>query len=262
MTRATRRPNRLSLLVTKAAPRGLVKRPCPQVRRERSTGPIKAEYKDRTAGDGPVTALRADVCVEAVMNVPVNNPQRAVRAALMAFTVASLLCACSSGQAGPAVPTNTGSGSAGPTSASSSPSPGVTDSSLNQALDAYQQYWAAQVSSQARPSRPQDASLAQYAQGQALAGAQSTLLIFRQNGVAMTGRPVLHPTATKTVGQPDVITISDCVDSSNWKPVYVATGKSALAPGQAVRVVVESTVVKASGRWVVATSNAQRDRSC
>jgi len=262
MTPTTKLQRGSSLVVTNAVSDALAWRLCPQVRSERRTGPTKARYKDRTTGDKAVTALRTDVCVEAVINVPGNNTQRAVRAAVTALTAASLLCACSNGQAEPSVPTNTGSGSASPPSTSSSPSPGVTDPSLTQALDAYQRYWAAQVSSQARPTRPQDAALAQNARGQALAGAQSTLLLFRQNGVAMTGRPVLHPVASKTVGQADVITISDCVDSSNWKPVYIATGKSALAPGQAARVVLESTVVQANGRWLVATSNAQRDRSC
>jgi len=119
------------------------------------------------------------------------------------------------------------------------------------------------VNSQAHPAKPQDPNLAKYAIDKALAGAQETVILFRRGGIAMLGKPT-HETGVTGVklGDPPTVSITDCVDSTNWKPVYVATGKSALAPGQSVRVLVESTATVFDGRWVISTSVAHRDRSC
>ena len=79
----------------------------------------------------------------------------------------------------------------------------------------------------------------------------------------MLGKPTHETDVTGVkLGDPPTVSITDCVDSTNWKPVYVATGKSALAPGQSVRVLVESTATVFDGRWVISTSVAHRDRSC
>lgn len=172
----------------------------------------------------------------------------------------ALLAGCSTQTEQPSPSTTPPSATA--TTPTMQTTPSGEDPALAPALDAYQRYWAAQARSQAHPSEPQDVGLAQNARGQALAGAQSTLLLFRQNGIATTGQPILHPVASVRAGRSDVVDISDCVDSSGWKPIYVATGKSALAPGQSPRTVIESSVVLVGGHWLVATSTAQRDRSC
>lgn len=101
-----------------------------------------------------------------------------------------------------------------------------------------------------------------YASGQALAGAQSTLLLFRQNGIAMRGDPIRDPHVTSVDTAARTVAVVDCVDSSNWKPVYVATGKSALAPGQSPRVVVNSTLELSRGVWTVSSSVVHRDQTC
>jgi hypothetical protein len=56
--------------------------------------------------------------------------------------------------------------------------------------------------------------------------------------------------------------ITDCVDSTDWVPVHAKTGKSARAPGQKTRVIMESTAETYDGRWVIRTSLARRDRTC
>jgi hypothetical protein len=184
----------------------------------------------------------------------------ACRAVLAAILGAFVLVGCTEAPQDP-LPTSSSPGTR-PSSSSAAPTVSTTPTEAAAALAAYERYWAAQVASQADPTRRQDADLARYATGEALAGAQSTLLLFRQNGVAMRGEPVLSPTLTgASLGSADV-EIVDCVDSTNWKPVYVATGKSALAPGQALRVQVVSRVQLANGRWVVTSSVTQRDRTC
>ncbi|HEY5514814.1 MAG TPA: hypothetical protein VIK12_01240, partial [Pengzhenrongella sp.] len=56
--------------------------------------------------------------------------------------------------------------------------------------------------------------------------------------------------------------ITDCVDAANWQPVYVATGASAAAPDQAMRVVTESTAFVIDGSWRIRTSVVYRDQTC
>lgn len=165
--------------------------------------------------------------------------------------------------------TEPSSPSSSSTTTSPSPSNSVTNSTssaeptaANEALAAYHGYWAAQTRSQADPAKPQDPNLARYAKGKALAGAQSTLLLFRQNGIAMRGAPELNPHVTSIDSAGGLVSVVDCVDSTNWKPVYVASGKSALAPGQAPRVVVDSTIALSGGRWAVSTSVVHRDQTC
>lgn len=185
---------------------------------------------------------------------------QAWRVLLAALVGAFILAGCTEAKPDPEP---TSSSPSAPSSAfSATPSVSTTPSEAAAALDAYERYWAAQVASQADPTGRQDPSLARYAAGEALAGAQSTLLLFRQNGVAMQGEPVLSPNLTGASMGSTEVEILDCVDSTNWKPIYVATGKSALAPGQQLRVQVVSRVELSDGRWVVTSSVTQRDRSC
>lgn len=200
---------------------------------------------------------------EAVIGVNEGiRPGRAVYAG-MALAVLVPLSACSSPSVtqGPTVSTSSSAASTSPSTPSSSPDP--TASASSAALASYDAFWVAQVNSQARPAKPQDPNLARYAIDKALAGAQETIILFRRGGVAMLGKPTHERDVTGVkLGDPPTVSITDCVDSTNWKPVYVATGKSALAPGQSVRVLVESTATVFDGRWVISSSVAHRDRSC
>jgi hypothetical protein len=182
------------------------------------------------------------------------------RPVLAALIGAIALVGCTAGQQDP-LPTST-SPDTRPSASSAAPTGSTTPTETAAALAAYEGYWAAQIASQADPTRRQDANLARYAAGEALAGAQSTLLLFRQNGVAMRGEPVLSPSVSGASPGGTEVEVVDCVDSTNWKPVYVATGKSALAPGQALRLLVVSRVELSDGRWVVTSSVTQRDRTC
>jgi hypothetical protein len=131
------------------------------------------------------------------------------------------------------------------------------------ALAAYRGFWQAQVQAQADPTREVPPALRTFAVDKALANVEAAVLLYRQQGIEVRGEPALSPEVTSlSLGATPVVAIRDCVDSSRWTPVFVATGRSALAPSQPSRVVVESTATTHAGRWVIRTSTAHRDRTC
>ncbi len=191
-----------------------------------------------------------------------NRPSRAVYAGL-ALAVLVPLSACSS----PSVthsPTASTSSSRPSTSASTpSSSPDPTASARSEALASYSSYWTAKVASFADPASKPDPKLASFAIDKALAEAQSTVLVLRRAGIAMRGEPRHTAQATAVqLGDPSMVTIQDCLDSTTWTPVYVATGKSALAPGQPTHVIVDSLATVYDGRWVIRESITHKDRPC
>ncbi len=131
------------------------------------------------------------------------------------------------------------------------------------ALAAYAGFWAAKVASQADPTQPPPKALEKYSTDKALAEALATVLILRRNKIHMQGAPT-HAVQVVQVqtDDPTRVTLTDCLDSSKWIPLFTETGKSALAPGQSARVVVESVATQYAGRWVIKSSVAYRDRSC
>jgi hypothetical protein len=119
------------------------------------------------------------------------------------------------------------------------------------------------VASFADPASKPDPKLSSFAIDKALAEAQSTLLVLRRAGIAMHGQPGHTARATAvTLGNPSTVTIQDCLDSTHWTPVYEATGKSALAPGQSTRVLVDSLATVYNGRWVIRESITHKDKPC
>lgn len=186
------------------------------------------------------------------------------KAFLLAVLIAVVMSGCT-GSDTPAPdlsPTTSGSSSApGATSARSS---SAADPATEQAvLTAYRGYWAQRVKAQAAPSEGVPTALATYAVDKAAADVASSLVLFTQQGIEIRGEPVLSPAVTAvTSGNPATASIRDCVDSTNWTPVFADTGASALPPGQPTRVIVESTASTYAGRWVIRTSTVFRDRTC
>jgi hypothetical protein len=131
------------------------------------------------------------------------------------------------------------------------------------ALAAYSAYWAAVVASFADPTQPQDPALEANAGHTALTDAQSVLIKYRTDGIHMVGEPVFSPMATDVaLGANPTVTVADCLDVSDWQPVFTASGESAGAPGQNSRVSYESSVVKLDDRWLVWTVTVDRDATC
>lgn len=155
------------------------------------------------------------------------------------------------------------SASTTPTTAATSPStdPAVAEAT-QEVLDAYRGYWAAKVASYADPSKDQDPNLAVYAIDTALTDAQATLASMRHDGIYVPGEPVLDPEVSDVDLAASTATVTDCVDTSNWQPLFVASDESAAAPGQSTRVLATATASVYGGRWVIAAYAVERDRTC
>ena len=183
------------------------------------------------------------------------------RAALLGLLAAAILTACT--RPGPE-PTGSATPTPTPTSSTASPTTAPEIVAAEEAiLEAYRGYWAAKVASYADPVQPQDPNLEVYADDTALTDAQTTIFTLRENGIAIPGEPVLAPVVSDIVLTPEAsATIRDCVDAANWQPIYVATGESAAAPDQSLRVVTESTAFISEGSWRIRTSVVFRDQTC
>jgi hypothetical protein len=197
----------------------------------------------------------------------VNEGTRPGRAAYAGLALAVLvpLSACSGPSAtqSPTVSTSTSESDASTSPSTPSPSPDPTASASSAALASYAAFWDAKVESQAKPAQGPPATLARYSIDKALADAQAAILIFRHSGIEMRGKPAHSAEVTSvTLTATPMVSIRDCLDSTRWLPVYSASGKSALAPGQSARVVVDSTATTYDGRWVISASVAHRDQPC
>lgn len=207
----------------------------------------------------------SDSRFEAVIGVNEGTrPSRAVCAGL-ALAVLVPLSACSGPSATQSPTVSTSTSESGPSTSPStpSPSPDPTASASSAALASYTAFWDAKVASQAKPAQGPPAALARYSIDKALADAQAAILIFRHSGIEMRGKPAHSAEVTSvTLTATPMVSIRDCLDSTRWLPVYSASGKSALAPGQSARVVVDSTATTYDGRWVISASVAHRDQPC
>jgi hypothetical protein len=185
---------------------------------------------------------------------------------VLGIAVLLALAACTSPDPQPtpsSAVSSTSPSSLGTETASTPPNRAADATVTSAILTAYRGYWDVRVGILAHPPEAIPKELATYAVDKAAADVASSALLFRQQGIELRGEPVLSPAVTAvTTGEPATASITDCVDSTRWTPVYAATGKSALPPGQPMRVVVESTASTYSGRWVIRTSTAFRDRTC
>ena len=169
------------------------------------------------------------------------------------------------------------------TNDTSPPSPGTTSTSLRPTstptstpsvdpavaqaevaiLEAYRGFWAAQVRALVDPSVAPPAELSEFAVDKAFAGVGEALLTYQRQGIIVTGEPVLDPTVDNvTLGGNASAHITDCVDSSNWVPIFRDSRKPAAAPGQSPRLVVESWAIVYDARWVIRETLIHRDQPC
>ena len=188
--------------------------------------------------------------------------------ATLVMVVALLVAACSPHAQVPTPTVSVPSATSRAPSPTGSPSVDPTVEAVQAPiLTAYRGYWDAQVRVLKDPGAYADltggnwAQVQQVAVDKALANLASTAQLYAKNGIANVGEPVLAPVVSKVVpGQSAAI--ADCVDGTNWQPVYTTSGKSAAAPGQAPRLVVNSTAIFYAGRWVVSDSLVDRQSTC
>ncbi|MCU1493409.1 MAG: hypothetical protein JWO62_1173 [Acidimicrobiaceae bacterium] len=173
---------------------------------------------------------------------------RSVAAALLALTAAS----CNGSSTPKAQPTPSDNASA---SSTADPNALASDS----ALAAYRGFRRAQVAAEA-VANAHDPALAKYAGDKALAQERANLLQLASAGIVVRGAPVLHPVVDSA--SPQAVTITDCVDTTGWQPVYKATGKSAAAPGQPTTVLATALARPYGDGWLIVELTTERSRPC
>lgn len=127
------------------------------------------------------------------------------------------------------------------------------------ALAAYRGFRKAQVAAEAL-ANAHSADLAKYAGDKALAQERANLLQLAQAGIVVRGAPLLDPRVSSVTAT--AVTITDCVDTAHWQPVYKATGKSAAAPGQPTRVLARALARPYADRWLIQELTTDRSRPC
>ncbi|SDD23333.1 hypothetical protein SAMN05216410_3006 [Sanguibacter gelidistatuariae] len=209
----------------------------------------------------------------------VRDGQKCARFEVVAFaaTLALMLTACGGGAASPTpTATTSSSPSATATTEPATPLPATTeppveptpssDPTIEQAtadiLEVYRAWWDARIQFMADPMN-EPPELSYHSQDDALVGLREAADLYVYNGIITTGAPVIFPVVSDVSFEASgSATIRDCVDVTNWLPVYVATGDSALAPNQLMRVVSISTAFIYAGRWVIGDTAVYRETSC
>jgi hypothetical protein len=191
-----------------------------------------------------------------------NNLMQLRNAAVFGIVAAAFLAACTSGGSDPS-PTPTRTVTPSPTATATAtvdPQSAAAEAAI---LEAYKGYWHAKVASFADPMKDQDPNLQHFAVDTALADAQEAILSFRSNGIAVVGEPGLAPVVSDIVlSEVKSAKITDCVDITNWQPVYAATGASAAPADQNLRVPTESTAYFFDGHWTIRASVVDREKTC
>ncbi|MER5352593.1 hypothetical protein ABT093_19950 [Kitasatospora sp. NPDC002551] len=106
-------------------------------------------------------------------------------------------------------------------------------------------------------------NLEAYTADKALAGVKVAVAYYEKNNLAVKGHPLLTPQvqAVDLQGQPNRVTIRDCVDTSNFLPVNKTTGQQSITDGK-YRQVMNSVVQLLDGRWLVTDSAYDREQTC
>ena len=161
-------------------------------------------------------------------------------------------------------------GSEPPSSSPSSPSPSssataspdATTAAGEAALAAYRGFRRAQIAAEA-VANARHPDLAKYAGDKALAQERANLFQLEQAGIVVTGQPILAPEVTAvSLGASPRVTITDCVDTSGWTPIYKNTGKSAAAPNQPSRVLATALARPYGQGWIIVELTTDRSRPC
>ena len=129
-------------------------------------------------------------------------------------------------------------------------------------LVAYTAWWDARVRYMADPTN-EPLELSYNSQDKALSAVRDAADIYAFNGIVNAGAPVISPEVSDVSFEASgSATIRDCIDITNWQPVYLESGESAAAPNQPTRGVAISTAFIYDGRWVIGSTAIDRDASC
>jgi hypothetical protein len=162
---------------------------------------------------------------------------RTIYAAATLVGVCAALSACTTSSGSTVLPTVSSASATTAVSGSPPVSPPSNAADSASALAAYSGFWSARVATYASPQLGASPSLRRYSIDKAFADTRATALIYAENGIVRHGGPSHFTTvAIISTGTQAALTITDCLDTTHWQPIYIKTGKSAAAPGQSKRV--------------------------
>ncbi|MCY0930968.1 hypothetical protein OTB20_33215 [Streptomyces sp. H27-H1] len=140
-----------------------------------------------------------------------------------------------------------------------------TETAKAAALSAYQAYWTEVPKAFAIPAI-EGTDLKRYAAFEALTRAQEGTANLKANGRVMTGQPVVSNslvTATELEKATPNVTISSCLDVSNWRIVDKKSGKPApMATSGVSKYVVTGHLERWDGSWKVLKEDLHADQPC
>jgi hypothetical protein len=144
---------------------------------------------------------------------------------------------------------------------SPSPSPAPSEVAANDAVAAYQGMWTAVVAASAVPD-PDAPDLRKYASGQALKLIVGNLIVDRDQGKVVKGNVVTNPTVTalQAPDRPTQVTITDCVDATNWLEYKKSGGLWDNQPGGKHHNT--ATVTLTDGVWKVSSFTLEAKGTC
>ncbi|GAA2349573.1 hypothetical protein OKJ48_02680 [Streptomyces kunmingensis] len=135
-----------------------------------------------------------------------------------------------------------------------SPSDSDPDAALKKVvLDTYERMWDEQVKAYAKGSI-KGTELRSYAAGYALAEAETTMDTFQEKGVVTKGAPTHDAVVTGLKPDEKVpwASLTDCLDTANWKYVYEKTGKPVEMPkDQVLKYVTKVQAEKWGNSWKI-----------
>ncbi|MDX3540850.1 hypothetical protein PV721_42535 [Streptomyces sp. MB09-01] len=154
-------------------------------------------------------------------------------------------------------------------SVSASPSKSATldpsEAAKAEALSAYKAYWTEVPKAFAVPAI-EGTDLKRYAAAEALSKAEVTVANLTKNGRVMTGEPVVTNstvTSAELEKKTPNVSVSSCLDVSNWKIIDKKTGQPApVASSPVSKYVITSLLERWDGSWKVLKYDLHADQPC
>lgn len=178
-------------------------------------------------------------------------------AALLALALAATTVGCASGNS------PSGSPEESPTATASPTADPEESAAKKAALAAYKGMRDAQTKAY-RAGTAVDTKLRTYAYDKALGSINAELFDMQQAGVVYKGEPEssLKATAVSIDTDPQKVTVEECHDVSEWKPVLKSTGESVAKEGQPTRYTVTGAVERVGKKWMVVNFTVDREHTC
>ncbi|MGW4509847.1 hypothetical protein ACWENO_34935 [Streptomyces sp. NPDC004436] len=175
--------------------------------------------------------------------------------ALTCAVATGSLAGCSSGNA-------TSTASSTPSVSASKPPPSDPGQAAKEkVLAAYTNTREIQIK-MAADGKQRTEDLAKFAKGDAAADLKRFALLNTSENIKYTGRPEMSPTVTSVDIKNKTATLSDCFDTTNWKPVDRDSGKPVQQADQRPKYPVTSQAVLEGDTWLITKIIADRTKSC